>query len=143
MIMEVPPKEIIFDQVLYWINLQATQEEVASSFRVSVETLNARLKEHFGMSFSELKKRTDGEGKLSLRRYQFKQAEKNATMAIFLGKNWLDQSDGRDDRATPPNDKQLTLNHELMLQNAEFVKEMKELRKEIAQLKKEKANASV
>jgi hypothetical protein len=93
MILEIPPKAIVFDQVVYWINLQATQEEVAGSFRVSVETLNARLLEHFGMNFSELRKRADGEAKLSLRRYQFKQAEKSATMAIWLGKQWLGQRD--------------------------------------------------
>jgi hypothetical protein len=93
LIMEIPPKAIIFEQVVYWINLQATQEEVAGSFRVSVETLNARLEEHFGMNFSELRKRVDGEAKLSLRRFQFKQAEKNATMAIWLGKIWLGQKE--------------------------------------------------
>ena len=93
LIMEIPPKEIVFDQVVYWINLQATQEEVAGSFRVSVETLNSRLEEHFGMNFSELRKRVDGEAKLSLRRYQFKQAEKNTTMAIWLGKIWLGQKE--------------------------------------------------
>lgn len=93
LIIEIPPKKIIFEQVIYWINLQATQEEVAGSFRVSVETLNARLKEHFGMNFSELIKRVDGEAKLSLRRFQFKQAEKNSTMAIWLGKIWLGQKE--------------------------------------------------
>ena len=93
LILEIPPKEIIFEQVIYWINLQATQEEVAGSFRVSVETLNARLEEHFGMNFSELIKRVDGQAKLSLRRFQFKQAEKNPTMAIWLGKIWLGQKE--------------------------------------------------
>lgn len=93
MIMKLPEKVIVFEQVQYWIELQATQEEVAGSFHVSVETLNFRLMEHFGMSFTELKKRCDGAGKLSLRRYQFKMAEKNTTMAIWLGKQWLGQKD--------------------------------------------------
>lgn len=89
----VPEKEIIMDQVLYWIGLQATAQEIASSFHVSIETLDTKLKEEFGIGFLELKKRYDGSGKLSLRRYQFKQAESNASMAIFLGKQWLGQND--------------------------------------------------
>lgn len=39
-------------------------------------------------------------GKASLRRYQFKMAEKNPTMAIWLGKNWIDQSDKVESKVT-------------------------------------------
>lgn len=87
------PKEINFDQILYWINLQATAEEIAGSFRITTETLDRQLKSYFGFGFMELRKLVDGEGKLSLRRYQFQQAEKNASMAIWLGKQWLGQKD--------------------------------------------------
>lgn len=45
-------------------------------------------------------------GKMSLRRAQFKLAESNATMAIFLGKNYLDQKD-KQEIATPE-----TIKHE-------------------------------
>ena len=93
LVMSLPEKTIVMEQILYWIDLQATQEEVAGSFHVSVETLNNRLMDHFGMNFSELRKRTDGAGKLSLRRFQFNQAKKSATMAIWLGKHWLGQRD--------------------------------------------------
>lgn len=89
----LPTKEINFDQVIYWIKMQATAQEIASSFYTTEETLHKRLKEHFGMGFLELKKRYDGEGKLSLRRMQFNQAKKNASMAIWLGKQWLGQRD--------------------------------------------------
>jgi len=89
----LPEKEIILDQVIYWAGLQATAEEVASSFFITVETLDRHLIEHFGMGFVELKKRVGGSGKLSLRRYQFQQAEKNTSMAIWLGKQWLGQKD--------------------------------------------------
>ncbi len=87
----VPEKEINLDQVLYWTELQATAEEIAGAFRVSVDTLDRRLREAFGMGFAELRKRCNGLHKLSLRRYQFQQAERNATMAIWLGKIWLGQ----------------------------------------------------
>ena len=79
----VPAKEINLDQV--------TAEEIAGSFRVSVDTLDRRLREAFGMGFAELRKRCNGLHKLSLRRYQFQQAERSATMAIWLGKIWLGQ----------------------------------------------------
>ncbi len=106
LLMSVPEKAIIFDQILYWIDLQATQEEVAGSFHVAVETLNARLLEHFGMNFSDLRKRCDGGGKLSLRRYQFNLAKTNSSMAIWLGKQWLGQKD-HDVNVLPPNDENL------------------------------------
>ena len=98
---KIPEKVIDFNQVVYWAELQSTQEECAGSFRVSVETLNARLIEHIGMTYTELRKRVDGNAKMSLRRYQFKQAEKNATMAIWLGKNWLGQRDNQESDKAP------------------------------------------
>ncbi len=45
------------------------------------------------MGFAELRKRCNGIQKLSLRRYQFQQSERNATMAIWLGKVWLGQQE--------------------------------------------------
>lgn len=92
-IMKLPEKTIVWEQVLFWINLQASREEIAGSFHVSTSTLDRRILETFGMNFEELKKRTDGESKICLRRYQFQQAEKNASMAIWLGKQWLGQRD--------------------------------------------------
>lgn len=103
---ELPPKEIVMDQVLYWIELQATAEEVAGSFRVSVDTLDRKLREELGMGFAELHKKCMGAGKLSLRRHQFTLAQKNASMAIFLGKNWLGQKDNQTAELSP-NDKKL------------------------------------
>ncbi len=87
----IPEKEINLDQVLYWTELQASAEEIAGAFRVSVDTLDRRLREAFGMGFAELKKRCNGLHKVTLRRYQFQQSEKSATMAIWLGKIWLGQ----------------------------------------------------
>lgn len=90
---ELRPKEIIMDQVIYWLEMQATAEEIASSFRVTVETLERAIQDTFGFGYLELRKRCEGNGKLSLRRYQFQQSEKNTTMAIWLGKQWLGQRD--------------------------------------------------
>ena len=45
------------------------------------------------MSFSEVFSIKREKGKVSLRRSQFKLAEKNPTMAIWLGKQYLGQRD--------------------------------------------------
>ena len=45
------------------------------------------------MNFSEVFKEKRGLGKISLRRNQWRLAEKNATMAIWLGKQYLGQKD--------------------------------------------------
>ena len=45
------------------------------------------------MTFSEAYKMFSAQGKMSLRRYQFKMAEHNPTMAIWLGKQILGQAD--------------------------------------------------
>ena len=68
-----------------------TDEEIANALDVTVDTLtNKRNKD----TFSECKLKGLGKGKVSLRRMQFRLAEKNASMAIFLGKNILGQTDG-------------------------------------------------
>ena len=45
------------------------------------------------MNFSEIFKEKRGLGKISLRRSQWRLAEKSATMAIWLGKQYLGQKD--------------------------------------------------
>ena len=45
------------------------------------------------MNFSEVFKEKRGLGKISLRRNQWRLAEKSATMAIWLGKQYLGQKD--------------------------------------------------
>lgn len=73
--------------------IQCTQEEICSVLDVCDETLTRWCKETYGMYFSEVFKQKRLEGKTSLRRKQWKLAEKNATMAIWLGKQYLGQKD--------------------------------------------------
>lgn len=70
--------------------LMCTDEEIASVLEVSVDTLTNRNNKD---AFSEFKLKGQSKGKMSLRRYQFKLAEKSAAMAIFLGKQYLGQKD--------------------------------------------------
>ena len=62
-------------------------------FDCSVDTVNRFCKETYKCTFAEAYKKFSAAGKASLRRYQFKLAQKSASMAIFLGKNYLGQTD--------------------------------------------------
>lgn len=73
--------------------LQCTLTEIASFFDCSEDTIERWCKRELKMNFAEVFKKHSASGKISLRRWQFKMAEHNCSMAIFLGKNWLGQSD--------------------------------------------------
>lgn len=95
---KIPPRSIDLEQVYYWMDIGATQEEIAGAFRVGCRTLSNRLKEETGLNFCELKEKICGKAKINLRGYQYKMSEVNASMSIWLGKQWLGQTDdkGRD-----------------------------------------------
>lgn len=73
--------------------LQCTLEEIAGVFDCSPDTIERWCKRQYKMGFAETYKKHSASGKISLRRAQFKLAEKSAAMAIFLGKNYLGQTD--------------------------------------------------
>lgn len=99
----LPNKEIVLANVMYWMDLGATAQEIAGSHYVSVDTLDRRLKEFTGMSFADLREKVCGGAKLKLRNNQFKMSENNATMAIWLGKQWLGQKETTDVNLTTDN----------------------------------------
>jgi len=68
-------------------NIQCTQNEIASFLGCSTETLQRDEK------FCALYKKGQENGKMSIRRMQYKLAEKNTAMAIWLGKQYLGQKD--------------------------------------------------
>ena len=73
--------------------LQCTLSEIASFFDCNESTIERWCKRELKMDFADAFKKYSAGGKMSLRRWQFKMAEHNCAMAIFLGKNWLGQSD--------------------------------------------------
>ena len=88
-----PQKEIdkkIFENLC---GLQCTLEEIAGVFDCSADTIERWCKREYKQTFAEVYKKHSAKGKMSLRRTQFKLAEKSAAMAIFLGKNYLGQKD--------------------------------------------------
>lgn len=73
--------------------LQCTLEEICGWFDCDNKTIESWCKSEYGMNFSEIFALKRGKGKISLRRSQWRLAENNATMAIFLGKQYLGQRD--------------------------------------------------
>lgn len=88
-----PRKEIDQKAFENLCGIQCTQEEICDWFGVCTETLNSWCKRTYKQGFSEVFKQKRGKGKVSLRRNQWRLAENNATMAIWLGKQYLEQKD--------------------------------------------------
>lgn len=88
-----PKKQIDQEQFEKLCELQCTQEEICGWFDVTDKTLTSWCKATYRSSFSEIYNKKREKGKISLRRAQFQLAQKNAAMAIFLGKNYLGQTD--------------------------------------------------
>lgn len=88
-----PRKEIDQKQFENLCGLQCTLEEICGWFGVSDKTLNGWCKRTYNASFSEVFRQKRGRGMIALRRAQWRLAEKNATMAIWLGKQYLGQRD--------------------------------------------------
>nr|DAR93712.1 MAG TPA: putative terminase small subunit [Caudoviricetes sp.] len=94
-----PRKNIDREEFEKLCGLQCTQAEICDWFGVSDKPLNAWCRRTYHMSFSEVFRQKRGLGKISLRRAQFQLAEKSATMAIFLGKQYLGQTDVQEIKA--------------------------------------------
>ena len=88
-----PRKEIDQKNFENLCGLQCTKEEICSFFDVTDKTLERWCKRTYKAGFSEVFRQKRGKGKISLRRSQFRLAEKNANMAIWLGKQYLGQVD--------------------------------------------------
>ena len=97
-----PPKPVdwaVFEQLC---NIQCTHDEIASFFHIAKATLYEKVLVHYNEDFPTIYKRYSEGGKSSLRRRQYKLSEKNTSMAIWLGKQWLGQSDEQA-KSTAPN----------------------------------------
>ena len=80
-----PPLNIDPELIRRLAEIQATMAEIASVAGCSVDTLER--------NFADIIKKGREAGKCSLRRWQYKMAATNPTMAIWLGKIWLGQRD--------------------------------------------------
>lgn len=88
-----PKKEINQEMFEKLCGIMCTLEEIAGIFNCSEDTIENWCKTTYSCTFSEVYKRFSATGKSSLRRMQFKLAERSAAMAIWLGKQYLGQKD--------------------------------------------------
>ncbi len=90
-----PKKEFSPEQFEALCRMWCTESEICSFFATTDKTLSKWLKRQYKMTFSEAYKKFSEEGNISLRRAQFKSAidRENVTMQIWLGKQYLGQSE--------------------------------------------------
>lgn len=88
-----PRIEIDMEQFKKLCAIQCTLEEISAWFKCSEDTIERWCERELKMSFADAYKTFSADGKISLRRTQFKMAEKNCSMAIWLGKQYLGQKD--------------------------------------------------
>lgn len=88
-----PRKEINQREFEAMCAIQCTEAEICSVLGVSEKTLNGWCRRTYKETFSQVFKEKRQVGYVSLRRTQWDLAKKNVSMAIFLGKNYLGQSD--------------------------------------------------
>lgn len=86
-----PRKEIDKKQFENLCALQCTLKEIAGFFECSEDTIERWCKRTYKTSFADAFNCKSQGGKIALRREQFALAKKSATMAIWLGRNYLDQ----------------------------------------------------
>jgi len=86
-------KRVDWEMVEKLAKIMCTVEEIASFVKVSVSTLDRAAHQQFDMNIYERVDKWRDTGRCSLRRKQWLLADKNAAMAIFLGKQHLGQSD--------------------------------------------------
>lgn len=88
-----PKKDISKEQFEKLCGMQCTKLEIASFFDCSEDTIENYCHREYGDKFSVVFNKYASIGKISLRRTQFKLAEKSSAMAIWLGKQILDQEE--------------------------------------------------
>ena len=93
-----PQAEIDKKQFEKLCALHCTQEEIAGVLDVSADTIERWCEREYGTNFAEIYEVKKGIGKMSLRRSQWKMSETNPTMAIWLGKQYLGQTDKQEKR---------------------------------------------
>lgn len=77
-------------------SLQCTLEEIAGFFDCSDDTIERWCKSEYKQGFAEVFRQKRQNGRISLRRTQWKLAERNVSMAIWLGKQYLGQKEQQD-----------------------------------------------
>lgn len=86
-------KERFKNQFEALCKIQCTEEEIVAVMECDRVSLNRWCRDTYGDTFLQAKKQFAEGGKASVRRNQFKLSKTNASMAIWLGKQYLGQTD--------------------------------------------------
>ena len=73
--------------------LQCEVEDIANYFDCEVEDLKEWVKDEYGEEYDVIYEKKSIKGKVQIREAQFKLAEKNVSMAIWLGRQYLGQTE--------------------------------------------------
>lgn len=99
-----PRIEIDQEQFEKLCSLQCTKEEIAGFFKCSEDTIEKWCHRTYHDCFTVVFRQKRQIGKVSLRRSQWKMAEHNVTMAIWLGKQYLGQAEKQEVAVTKLDD---------------------------------------
>jgi hypothetical protein len=92
-----PPKEFKSEVFEALCRAQCTLGEIAEYMGMSEDSIESKCFDAYGKGFSDIFKQKRRGGYASLRRRQYEVALKgNPAMLIWLGKQWLKQSDKQD-----------------------------------------------
>lgn len=86
---------IDWDQVAYWLEARCSGSQIADIIGIHENTLYERCKTDLGLEFVafKAKNRSKGEQNLRLAQYESAVKDKDRGMQIWLGKQWLGQTD--------------------------------------------------
>ena len=86
---------IDWDQVAYWLQARCSGSQIADILGIHENTLYERCKTDLGLEFVafKVKNRSKGEQNLRLAQYESAVKDKDRGMQIWLGKQWLGQTD--------------------------------------------------
>lgn len=88
-----PRIEIDKEQFEKLCALQCTLVEMSGFFNCSEDSIERWCQREYKMGFADIFRKKRSIGYISLRRSQFRMAETNPTMAIWLGKQYLGQTE--------------------------------------------------
>lgn len=89
-----PQKQIDWEQMDKLLGIQCTLREIAAWFDCSEDTIERLCKRERGVTFAEYFGQKRNKGLISIRRKQYEVAMAGSIpMLIWLGKNYLEQSD--------------------------------------------------
>lgn len=117
-----PEHPIDWEQFEKLCQLHCTLREIAGFFRCSEDTIQNRVKDHYGRKFSAVWDEFAGQGRISLRRKQFEVAMRgNVSMLRWLGQQLLDQTDNVEHRLKAEIEQVQALTDEQLLERAKEV----------------------